>query len=74
MKLGVAFSGGGAKASSQLGIMQALYEEGIKPEIFAGTSAGSIVATLLALGNSPETAFSHFKNTLDIIDIAYYIS
>jgi NTE family protein len=72
MKLGVAFSGGGIKAAAQLGVMKALYEEGIKPEIFVGTSSGSIVATLLALGNSPDTAFAHFKSTVDIIDIAYW--
>jgi NTE family protein len=70
LKLGVAFSGGGVRAASQIGIMKALYEAGIRPEVFVGTSGGSIVATLLALGYEPDKAFEFFKQTHDVFDIA----
>lgn len=72
MELGVALSGGGVRSAAQLGIMQALLESGIKPTIFAGTSGGAIVATLLALGYTPKEAFREFKKTNDVLDIAYW--
>ena len=72
MKVGIAFSGGGIRGAAHLGIMQALHEKGIKPTIFTGTSSGSIVAVLLALGYSPIEAFERFKKVRSIIDIAYF--
>jgi NTE family protein len=72
MKIGLALSGGGVRAAAQLGIVKALYEAGIKPEIFTGTSGGSIAATLLALGMHPDKAFEFFKQTNDVFDIAYW--
>ncbi|MDD2205126.1 MAG: patatin-like phospholipase family protein [Bacteroidales bacterium] len=52
-KLGIAFSGGGAKGAAHCGAIQALEEFGIKADVVAGTSAGSIVASLYASGVSP---------------------
>jgi NTE family protein len=72
LKLGVAFSGGGVRSAAQLGIMQYLYEQEIKPTIFAGTSGGSIVATLLALGYEPKEALELFRKVDNIKDIAYW--
>lgn len=72
MKLGVAFSGGGVRSAAQLGIMQVLEENGIKPTIFTGTSGGAIVATLLALGMSPREAFEKFNKTNNVLDVAYW--
>jgi NTE family protein len=72
MKLGVAFSGGGVRSASQLGIMQAFYENGIRPEIFTGTSGGSVIATLLAMGIEPVKALELFKDVHDVKDIAYF--
>lgn len=70
--LGIAFSGGGVRASSHLGIYKALLEAGIKPEVFAGTSSGSIVATFLALGYSPDDVLKIFKDSSNnILDIDY---
>lgn len=71
MKLGIAFSGGGARAAAQLGIVKALHEAGIVPTIFTGTSGGSICATLMALGIKPDVAIALFKQTHNIIDVAY---
>ena len=42
--LGIAFSGGGAKAAAHCGALQALKEYGIKPDVMSGTSAGALVA------------------------------
>jgi NTE family protein len=71
MKIGIAFSGGGIRGASHLGIAQALYENGIKPTIFTGTSSGSIVATLLAMGYEPKEAFKLFEKVDNVVDIAY---
>lgn len=50
MKLGIALAGGGARGAAHVGILQALEENGIKGDIYSGTSAGSIVASAKALG------------------------
>lgn len=53
-RIGLALSGGGAKGIAHLGVLQALDERGIKPNIIAGVSAGAIVAALYADGHSPR--------------------
>jgi NTE family protein len=72
MRIGLALGGGGVRSASQLGMAQFLREQSIKPTVFAGTSGGSIVATLLALGYTPEKSLKLFKNTGNIKDIAYW--
>lgn len=54
MKIGVALGGGGAKGFAHLGVLKALTEQGIKPEVISGTSAGSIVGAFVAAGMRPE--------------------
>src|SRR5699024_9867566 len=44
------FSGGGVKAYAFLGALQSLEEHNLKLERVAGTSAGAIVASLIAAG------------------------
>ncbi len=53
-KLGYALSGGGAKGFAHAGAIKALEEVGLKPDIIAGTSAGSVVGALYCSGKSPE--------------------
>ncbi|MDL2245280.1 patatin-like phospholipase family protein [Parabacteroides sp. PFB2-10] len=60
-KWGIALSGGGARGFAHLGALQALYEKGIRPEIFSGTSAGSLAGAFLADGYTPEETFAIFK-------------
>lgn len=48
--IGVALSGGGAKGFSHIGVLKALEEFGMKPNLVAGVSAGSIAAVLYASG------------------------
>lgn len=61
MKLGVAFSGGGVKGAAHIGVLKALEENNIKIDAVAGTSAGSIVATLFAMGYTPEEMINLFR-------------
>lgn len=51
--VGFAFSGGGARGFSHIGILMAMEKFGIKPDIISGVSAGSIVAVLYAAGLTP---------------------
>src|SRR5690606_12330635 len=47
--VGLVLSGGGARASFQVGALRYLYDEvGITPSVITGTSAGSILAAVLA--------------------------
>lgn len=62
MKLGLALSGGGIKGSAHIGVLQAFEEENIKIDYISGTSSGSIVATLYAIGYKPDEIYSMFKN------------
>jgi len=67
-KYGVAFSGGGAKGAAHCGALQALMEFGIKADVVAGTSAGSIAAALYASGMQPIEMANQFS-TLDFKDL-----
>ncbi|TGN03995.1 cyclic nucleotide-binding protein [Leptospira dzoumogneensis] len=48
--VGVALSGGGAKGFAQLGLLRSLTEAGIPIDLIGGTSSGSIMAGLFAMG------------------------
>lgn len=54
MKIGLVLSGGGARGISHIGVIKGLEEIGVKPEVIAGTSAGSIVGSLYAYGYTPD--------------------
>ncbi|MFK7803947.1 MAG: patatin-like phospholipase family protein [Anaerolineae bacterium] len=49
-KIGIAFSGAVVRGFVHVGVLQALEEENIRPDIFGGSSAGSIIAYLAAAG------------------------
>lgn len=53
-KIGLALSGGGARGVAHIGVLRALAEHGIEPDVVSGTSAGAIVATWYAAGLSIE--------------------
>lgn len=59
-KVGIALSGGGARGFAHAGALLALEEAGIKPDIMAGVSAGSIVSALYASGMKPEEILNIF--------------
>lgn len=51
-RIGLALGGGAARGFSHIGVIQVLEENGIRPDLVAGTSAGSLVAALYASGKS----------------------
>ena len=52
--LGLALSGGGARAIAQIGVLKALKEAGINVDVIVGTSMGSIIGGLYAAGYTVE--------------------
>ena len=49
---GLILGGGGARGLAHLGVFHALEEQGIKPDLVAGTSMGGFCASLLASGRT----------------------
>ena len=61
MKLGLALSGGGIRGIAHAGVLKALEENNIQISAIGGTSSGSIIATLYAMGYSPYYIYILFK-------------
>lgn len=61
MKLGVALSGGGIRGVAHAGALKAFEENGIKIDAIGGTSSGSLVAVLYAMGYTPYYIYMLFK-------------
>jgi len=51
-RIGLALGGGAARGFAHIGVIQVLEENGLKPDLIVGTSAGSLVAALYASGKS----------------------
>ncbi len=51
-KLGIVLSGGGARGLAHVGVLKALEEHGIFPDVVAGSSMGAIIGALYASGKS----------------------
>ncbi|MGN6528966.1 MAG: patatin-like phospholipase family protein [Burkholderiaceae bacterium] len=51
-RIGLALGGGAARGFAHIGVIEVLEENGIHPDLVAGTSAGSVVAALYAYGRS----------------------
>jgi len=61
-KTGLVLSGGGLRGFAHGGVIKALNEAGIFPDVVSGTSAGSIVGALYADGHSAEEIYAIFAN------------
>ena len=59
--VGLVLSGGGARGFAHLGVLQALNEAGIFPDIISGTSAGALAGVLYCDGNSPKQILKLMK-------------
>lgn len=70
MSLGLSLSGGGVKGAAHIGVLKVLEEENIKINNIAGTSSGSIVATLYAAGFSADEIHKIFKQYANKITYA----
>ena len=53
-KIGLVLSGGGTRGFAHLGVIEALNEAGIYPDIISGTSAGALAGVLYADGYTPK--------------------
>lgn len=61
MKKGLCLAGGGVKGAAHIGAIKAFEEENIHFEYVGGTSSGSIVACLYAVGFSSDEIYNIFK-------------
>ncbi|MDY0100307.1 MAG: patatin-like phospholipase family protein [Bacteroidales bacterium] len=52
--VGLVLSGGGARGFAHIGVLKALNESDIYPDVIAGTSAGALVGVLYADGYTPD--------------------
>lgn len=61
MKLAICLAGGGVKGAAHIGVLKAIDEAKIKYDYISGTSSGSIVASLSAMGYKPNEIYELFK-------------
>ncbi|WP_340065942.1 patatin-like phospholipase family protein [Ascidiimonas aurantiaca] len=58
---GLVLSGGGYRGVAHIGVIKALEEHGVFPEVISGTSAGALVGALYANGNSYQEMLEFFR-------------
>ncbi|MCC5928485.1 MAG: patatin-like phospholipase family protein [Cyclobacteriaceae bacterium] len=68
LKIGLVLSGGGAKGLAHIGVIKVLEEYGIVPQYITGTSMGSIVGGLYAIGYNAAEIDSIARN-IDWFDV-----
>ncbi len=61
--IGLALSGGGARGIAHIGVIKALQENDIFPDIITGASAGSIIGALLADGKTVDEMLSFVRDS-----------
>lgn len=61
MRVGIALSGGGIRGIAHAGVLKALEENNIDIDVIGGTSSGSLIASLYAMGYSPYYIYILFK-------------
>lgn len=79
-KVGLVLSGGGAKGAAHIGVIKALEENNIPIDYVTGTSIGSIIGSLYAMGYTPDEMlelllskeFSYWQTGLVQDDYIYY--
>jgi NTE family protein len=62
-KSGLVLSGGAARGFAHLGVLKALEEKNMKPDIVSGVSAGSIVGSFYADGYKPDEILEIFEES-----------
>lgn len=60
--IGLALSGGGVRGFAHIGALRAFEDVGIKPDIIAGVSAGSVIAAFYAAGMAADEIFATFSD------------
>lgn len=62
LKVGLVFSGGGAKGFAHIGVLKVLEEAGVRVDYIGGTSMGSMVGALYAAGYTAKEIDSIFRS------------
>lgn len=72
-KTGIVLSGGAVRCFGHLGVLKALNEHDIYPDIISGVSAGAIVGVFYAEGRSPDEILDLFlnKRLMNFIEINF---
>ncbi|MBI4871094.1 MAG: patatin-like phospholipase family protein [Candidatus Riflebacteria bacterium] len=68
-RFGLALGGGGTRGIFHIGVVRALAEEGLVPDVVAGTSAGAIVGSLYRAGLPPDQMVEMCRKTSVVRDI-----
>ena len=71
--IGLALGGGGLRGTAHIGILEVLSSKGLPIDMMAGTSAGSIIAMLHALGWMPKDMINLLEE-VTITDYADYVT
>ena len=71
VRFGISLSGGGARALVQLGVVQALHEANIYPQVYTGTSMGAVIGAFLAAGKSPKDIRDIFKKNMKYLSFSW---
>lgn len=58
---GLVLSGGGVRGVAHIGVIKALLESNIVPDVVSGSSAGAVVGALYCNGYTPEEMLEFFK-------------
>ena len=69
--IGLVLSGGGFRGVAHIGVLKAMEENGIRPDIVSGVSAGALVAACYAAGLGCEEMLSLFQRPR-LFSLAHY--
>lgn len=68
-RISLVLGGGGLRGYAHIGVLQALEDAGIKPDMVVGTSIGSIIGAAYAAGNTPDQIWQ-MATTLRVFSLA----
>ncbi len=69
-KIGLTLGGGSARGWSHVGVLRALEERGVRPDVVCGTSAGALVGAAYVLGQLDD--FEHWLGSFEKRDVLSY--
>ena len=55
IKMGIALGGGAARGLAHIGVLEVLEEEGLVPEVYAGTSMGALISAIYLSSQKPAS-------------------